>query len=234
MGLGLSGRAVAGFLARRGVSVTAVDVKPAGQLAAGLGDLERLGITLRLGPAEGEDPRAFAGCEVVIASPGVPGAAVPLAGAIAEGLPVLAEVELASRFARGVLIGITGSNGKSTVTALAGRMLKQAGLPAWVCGNIGTPLIEVVEADMALADEQARAVHYVTELSSFQLEGIQTLAPHIAVLLNLSPDHQDRYGSPRDYYAAKARIFMNQRGDDIAIVNWDDAASREVAAHLTP
>ena len=234
MGLGLSGRAVAGFLARRGVAVIAADAKPEGQLAPGLADLERLGVALRLGPADGDSPRAFAGCEVVIASPGVPAAAKPLAWARSERLPVLAEVELASRFVRGVLIGITGSNGKSTVTALAGRMLKQAGLPTWVCGNIGTPLIEVVEADMALADEQARAVHYVTELSSFQLEGIETLAPHIAVLLNLSPDHQDRYASPRDYYAAKARIFMNQIGDDIAIVNWDDGASREVAAHLKP
>jgi UDP-N-acetylmuramoylalanine--D-glutamate ligase len=232
MGLGLSGLAAAGFLARRGVEVIAADAKPRESLGGGLEAIESLGVVLRLG-ADSASADLFAGCEAVVASPGVPPDAPSLAGARAAGVPILAEVELGARFLRGVLIGITGSNGKSTVTALTGSILETAGLVTRVCGNIGTPLVAVVEADLALPEEQARAVHYVVELSSFQLEGIERLSPRIAVLLNLSPDHQDRYERNEDYYAAKARIFKNQRGDDIAIVNWDDDPSRELTERLT-
>ena len=228
MGLGLSGVAAAGFLARRGTRVTAWDDTPADRLSPEAKALAGIGVQMSAGPAR----TAFDGCEAVIASPGVPGTAPALAAARSAGIPILAEVELASRYLRGVLIGITGSNGKSTVTALTGEILKTAGIPTRICGNIGTPLTQVVEADESLPDAQARGVHYVAELSSFQLEGIETLRPHIAVLLNLSPDHQDRYESTEDYYAAKSRIFMNQRGDDIAVVNWDDAASRPHAERL--
>ncbi|HKY33188.1 MAG TPA: UDP-N-acetylmuramoyl-L-alanine--D-glutamate ligase [Candidatus Polarisedimenticolia bacterium] len=230
MGLGLSGCASARFLARRGVQVTAADSKERSGIAEAA-ELESLGVRLVLGADAGRE-QVFAQCEAVVASPGVPPGVPALAGAAAAGVPVLAEVELAFRWLRGVLIGITGSNGKSTVTELTGRILRQAGLPTRVCGNIGTPLIEVVEQDQALAVAEASRVHYVVELSSFQLEGIRTLAPRVAVLLNLSPDHQDRYASPGDYFAAKARLFMNQRGDDIAIINWDDPPSLRLAERL--
>jgi UDP-N-acetylmuramoylalanine--D-glutamate ligase len=229
MGLGLSGVAAAGFLARRGVEVVAADAKGLESLSDEARALALAGVTLRA-PATG--PSVFASCEVVIASPGVPSTASALAEARASGIPIIAEVELAARWLRGVLIGITGSNGKSTVTALVGRILETAGIPARVCGNIGVPLTAVVEQDLALPEEQARRVHYVAELSSFQLEGIERLGPRIAVLLNLSPDHQDRYQKMEDYYAAKARIFMNQAGDDIAIVNWDDSTVIPVAERL--
>ena len=228
MGLGLSGTAAAGYLARRGVSVTAADAKPREALGASADAMDQLGVTLRLGSAAAE-AAAFAGCEVVIASPGVPLSAPPLEGARQAGIPVLAEVELAARALRGVVIGITGSNGKSTVTELTGRMLQAAGLETRVCGNIGTPLVQVVEQDEALEPARAARVHYVVELSSFQLEGIETLAPRVAVLLNLSPDHQDRYDTPAEYYAAKGRIFMSQRADDIAVVNADDPLCLELA-----
>ncbi len=229
MGLGLSGIAASCLLARRGVRVIACDDKPLAQLTGEAAELHRLGVTLRCGTG-GAD--VFKGCDVVIASPGVPASSLQLASARAAGARVMAEVELASRFLSGELIGITGSNGKSTVTALIGEILKTAGIPARVCGNFGTPLTAVAEADLALPPSEARAVRYVVELSSFQLEGIETLRPRIAILLNLSPDHQDRYSSSGDYFAAKARIFMNQMGDDIAIVNWDDAPSRELTERL--
>jgi UDP-N-acetylmuramoylalanine--D-glutamate ligase len=229
MGLGLSGVAAAGFLARRGVQVVAADSKPKELLGDEALGLERLGVALRPGAVA---TSVFEGCEAVIASPGVPAGAGPLAGARAAGIPVLAEVELAARFVRGMIIGITGTNGKSTVTSLIGDILKASGLATRVCGNIGTPMTTVAEADLALPDEEALKVHYVVELSSFQLEGIRLLRPHIALLLNLSPDHQDRYTGTDEYYAAKARIFMNQRGDDVAIVNWDDAGCRQIVERL--
>ena len=229
MGLGLSGIAAAGFLARHGVKVVAADSKPLDHLGDEAAALGKLDVDLRLGAVDG---RVFAGCEVVIASPGVPPGVPPMAAAAAAGTPIMAEIELASRFARGVILGVTGTNGKSTVTALIGAILKAGGLTSWVCGNIGTPFSTVVEADLPLPDAEARKVHYVVELSSFQLEGIVTFRPQVAVLLNVSPDHQDRYTKLQDYYAAKARIFMNQGGDDVAVVNWDDAASHPIAERL--
>jgi UDP-N-acetylmuramoylalanine--D-glutamate ligase len=235
MGLGLSGAAAAGFLSRRGVQVIAADDKPFASLGDEARALAKAGVTLRAGPT---DPHVFSGCEIVVASPGVPPTAPPLAGARAAGIPIIAEVELAAPWLRGVLIGITGSNGKSTVTALTGKILETAGVPIRVCGNIGVPLTSVMERDLDLPEAEARRVHYVTELSSFQLEGIERFSPRVAVLLNLSPDHQDRYERMEDYYAAKTRIFMNQRGDDIAIVNWDDPAvipiAERLAARLCP
>ena len=123
MGLGLSGVAAAGFLARRGVTVIAADAKPAESLGEEARALADLGVALR---AAETSPRVFEGCEVVIASPGVPDSAPPLAGAAAAGIEILAEVELAARYLRGVMVGITGTNGKSTVTALTGEILKTA------------------------------------------------------------------------------------------------------------
>jgi len=238
MGLGLSGCAAAGLLAGRGVEVIALDDRSREELPDRVAGLERGGVVVRAGRDAGAREDAFAGCEVVIASPGVPPKTAPLAGAVQRGIPVLAEVELASRYLRGVLIGITGSNGKSTVTTLTGRMLQEAGLRATVCGNIGTPLAECAEADLALSEEVARGVHYVVELSSFQLEGCDTLRPRVAVLLNLSPDHQDRYARTGDYYTAKGRLFMNQTPDDLAIVNADDPEvmrlARNTAARRFP
>ncbi|HKQ97593.1 MAG TPA: UDP-N-acetylmuramoyl-L-alanine--D-glutamate ligase, partial [Candidatus Polarisedimenticolia bacterium] len=186
--------------------------RPAAELGPETTALRSAGVALETG---GHTQATFTGADLVAVSPGVPLTIAPIAAARRHGVRVVAEVEVASWFLRGTLIGITGSNGKSTTTALAGHLLASAGLDAVACGNLGTPLSSLVATD-----DPKR--HYVVELSSFQLEGIETFRPAIAALLNLSPDHQDRYPTMRDYYDAKARIFMNQGPADHAILNADD------------
>ncbi len=229
MGLGASGVAAAGFLARRGVEVIAADSKPLDSLRREASALRALGVVLKCGE---RNDTVFRDCEIVVTSPGVAGSAAELTAARGSGIRVIAEVELASRYSRGVLIGITGSNGKSTVSAMIGEMLRAAGVTARVCGNFGTPLTAVIETDMSLPQVEAQRVHYVVELSSFQLEGIESMRPRVAVLLNISDDHQDRYDRIESYRDAKARIFVNQHGDDIAILNWDDPSTRTLAERL--
>ncbi len=219
-GLGLSGRAAAELLLAHGVEVLAVDDKPLASLD--LGDLGP-----RLLPHAGSDlPRDLDG---VVVSPGVPPGRPLLAAAAAAGLPVVGEIELAFPSVDGPLAAITGSNGKSTTTALTGAMLAAAGQHVEVCGNIGQPLAAVV-ARPGSALPPGRS--FVVELSSFQLETIVTLAPRAAALLNLAPDHLDRYSGLAAYGAAKQRIFELQRASDVAVLNADDpwVASRTVIA----
>jgi len=210
-GLGLSGRAAARLLLARGAAVLAVDDKPvdAGDLA---GRIE----LLPAGTAE-----LPAGLDAVVVSPGVPLGRPLLAAARRRGLPVLAEVELAFPFLNGPVAAITGSNGKSTTTALAGAMLRAAGFTAEVCGNIGEPLADKV------AGPPGRV--FVVELSSFQIESIVTFKPRAAALLNLSQDHLDRYPSMAEYGAAKKRLFRDMDADGVAVLNADDAGTVDVA-----
>jgi UDP-N-acetylmuramoylalanine--D-glutamate ligase len=216
-GLGLSGRSAVAFLRRRGVAVVAVDARPADALE--LGELADDAEVLVLA---GEEPRALpAGLDGVVLSPGVPGDRPLLLAARAAGLPVIAEVELAFPFLHGPVVGITGSNGKSTTTAMTGHLLRHAGAPVEVCGNIGLPLTEVADG------EPGRT--FVVELSSFQLETTDTFHPRAAALLNLSPDHLDRYPGMEAYAAAKRRIFLRQAGEDIAVLNADDPAVASLA-----
>ena len=211
-GLGLSGRAATSFLRRRGVEVVGVDARPAAQLE--LGPLaDDAGVEVLAG---GEPAVLPAGVDGVVLSPGVPGDRPLLADARSRGIPVVAEVELAFPFLDGPVIGITGSNGKSTTTAMTGHLLKNAGLAAEVCGNIGLPLTEVADG--------APGRTFVVELSSFQLEATDTFRPRAAALLNLSPDHLDRYADMTAYAAAKQRIFRRQQAEDVAVLNADDAA----------
>src|SRR5262245_11767478 len=216
-GAARSGVALTRFLAARGASVTLSDQRQARDLGPDVAALASLGVTFEFGRHE---ETTFAGADLVAVSPGVPMSIPPLAAARRKGVRVVAEVEVASWYLEGTLLGITGSNGKSTTTALAGHILSRAGKNAVACGNLGTPLIET------LADDAPDRL-YVVELSSFQLEGIETFRPRVAVLLNLSPDHQDRYPDTPSYYAAKGRLFMNQTPADHAVLNQDDA---EVAA----
>ncbi|MGD8377224.1 MAG: UDP-N-acetylmuramoyl-L-alanine--D-glutamate ligase, partial [Acidobacteriota bacterium] len=211
-GLGRSGLAVARFLASRGARVHASDVRPVSELEEEAAAIDAMGAGVETG---GHVPERFAESDLVVVSPGVPLAVPALAAARNAGVPIWAEVELAARFLRGPLIGVTGSNGKSTVVSLIAHLLEAAGREAVACGNLGTPLISLVEDD-----RESR--WYVVELSSFQLEGIRSLRPHIAVVTNLTPDHQDRYPSLAEYGEAKARIFRNQDGADHAILNADD------------
>jgi UDP-N-acetylmuramoylalanine--D-glutamate ligase len=204
-GLGLSGRAAARFLLARGAGVVGVDEKPAEKLD--LGDLA--------GRIELAAPSALPeNLDLVVVSPGVPMDRPLLAEARRRGVPLIAEVELAFPFLNGPVVAITGSNGKSTTTAMAGDMARAGGLQAEVCGNIGEPLVDKVEG--------APGRVFVVELSSFQIEGIATFKPKAAALLNLSEDHLDRYGSLQAYADAKRRLFRDQDGADIAVLNADD------------
>ncbi|MEO8502277.1 MAG: UDP-N-acetylmuramoyl-L-alanine--D-glutamate ligase [Acidobacteriota bacterium] len=209
-GLGLSGKAAARFLLRRGVAVVGVDRRPLESL-----DLSDLAGAPGLEVLAGRELETVPpGIDGVVTSPGVPPEKPLLAAAERAGLPVLAEVELAFPFLPGPVVAITGSNGKSTTTALAGALLRAAGHRVEVCGNIGTPLISCVDGP---ADRL-----FVVELSSFQLEGTDTFRPHAAALLNISPDHLDRHGSLDSYAAAKRRLFVRQGTNDVAVLNADD------------
>jgi UDP-N-acetylmuramoylalanine--D-glutamate ligase len=217
VGAARSGVAAARLLARRGAGVTLADLKP--ELPDGLG-LRDLGVALQLGP---HDPKVFAAADLIVLSPGVPLRQPALARAKRAGVPIIGEVELASRLLRGRIVAITGTKGKSTTTTLVGRMLSFAGLKASVAGNIGDPLADTVDAS---TDE---TIH-VVEVSSFQLETTVTFHPWIAVLLNLSADHLDRHANLREYAAAKARVFANQGADDRAVINADDGPAMRLAS----
>jgi UDP-N-acetylmuramoylalanine--D-glutamate ligase len=205
------------LLARRGARVTLADVKPELPEAASLRDL---GVELRLGP---HDPEALAAADLIVLSPGVPFRQPALARARRARVPIIGEVELASRMLRGRIVAITGTKGKSTTTTLVGRMLASAGLQASVAGNIGDPLAAKVDAS-------TDATIHVVEVSSFQLETVVTFRPWIAALLNLSPDHLDRHANLREYAAAKARVFANQGDGDWAVVNADDRPAMRLAS----
>ncbi|HOQ61306.1 MAG TPA: Mur ligase family protein, partial [Vicinamibacterales bacterium] len=194
VGGGASGTAAARLLAERGASVTLTDVRAAidSQVA-----LQAAGVALVLG----SNPAALAaGADLVVLSPGVPITQPAVAAARRAGVPVIGEIELASRWLRGRIVAITGTKGKSTTTALTGRILAEAGYDAPVGGNIGTPLATQV------ASSTPATIH-VVEVSSFQLETTDTFHPWIAALLNLTEDHLDRHASFEEYAAAKARVF---------------------------
>ncbi|MEO8585206.1 MAG: UDP-N-acetylmuramoyl-L-alanine--D-glutamate ligase [Acidobacteriota bacterium] len=213
-GLARSGRAAATALVERGVEVVGTDAKP------DLADLvQRPGLRYVLGA---HPESILDGADLVVVSPGIPLTLPALDAARARAIPVLSEIELASRLLPGVVVGITGTNGKSTTTALAAALLKAAGHVAIACGNTGTPWISFATKAGANGNGTVPKT-WVVELSSFQLEGIRRFAPDVAVHLNLTPDHLDRYRSMDDYGAAKARIFENQRDAQVAVLNADDA-----------
>lgn len=219
VGLARTGIATALFCAERGARVTATEARPEAEIAEAAAKLRAAGVSLELG---GHHPETFVRQDLIVPSPGVPPTLPPLAAARAIGVPVWSEIELAWRFLRGRLICITGSNGKTTTTALIGHILETAGLPVQVAGNIGTPLISRV-------DLSSDAGFTVVEASSFQLESISAFRPDIAVLLNVTPDHLDRHGSIEIYGKTKARMFENQTADDAAIINAEDAVAPQYA-----
>jgi UDP-N-acetylmuramoylalanine--D-glutamate ligase len=220
VGLGRSGVAAARLLLARGARVIANDRRTEAELGPDVLALAAEGATLALG---GHDPKLFTGVDRIVISPGVPDLPA-LQAAERAGVPIASEIELASWFLRGTLVGITGTNGKSTVTTLVGAMCKRAGRPTFVGGNLGTPLVDAVGTEAA---EPGGCV--VVELSSFQLERVERLRVHAAALLNVTDDHLDRYASFEAYAQAKAAIFRNQTPADAAVVPSGDALCERLA-----
>jgi UDP-N-acetylmuramoylalanine--D-glutamate ligase len=226
-GLGLSGRAASRLLLARGVAVAAVDDRPdaapfdlAAESRFRLLDGAAAGRLAAAGErAHGED--AWSGIDGVVVSPGVPPDRPVLAAARRRGLPVLAEVELAFPFVNGPVAAITGTNGKSTTTALTGALLAAGGRAVEVCGNIGEPLSGRVDGPPGRT--------FVVELSSFQIDGLDTFRPGAAAWLNLTEDHLDRYRDLAAYAASKRRLFRRQKAGDVAVLNADDPLTRALA-----
>ena len=216
MGAARSGLAAAELLAKRGARVTLSETRAEITNAE---PLERLGVELELG---GHHTDTFTGADLIVMSPGVPPVQPALAAARAAGVPVIGELELASRWLRGRIVAITGTKGKSTTTELTGRILEASGFKVTVGGNIGAPLS--AQVDGSTAD-----MMHVVEASSFQLEQIEMFHPWIAVMLNFSPDHLDRHPTVEAYGAAKARVFENQTAEDWKVINADDPAVLDLA-----
>src|SRR6202451_1488961 len=219
VGLGKAGVASALFLKAQGARVTVADTKSGDELHNEIPTLLDHGIAVETG---GHGERTFRGQDLIVVSPGVPVEAPALVQARNLGEPVIGEIELAARFLPGPIIAITGSNGKTTTITLVGEIMTAGGFSALVGGNIGTPAISLVEG------AKPETV-IVLEVSSFQLETIQTFRPKVAVVLNVTPDHLDRHRTFEAYVNAKARMFENQSGEDFAVLNEDDPTCVEMA-----
>jgi UDP-N-acetylmuramoylalanine--D-glutamate ligase len=223
IGAARSGIAAAKFLLGQGATVALSDRKPLDQWSPEALALKESGVGLLPG-----DPPGWLldRIELVVVSPGVPANSIPIRYAERAGAEVIGEVELAARYLKGRIVAITGSNGKTTTTSLIGELLRDAGLPhVQVGGNIGKPLISMI-------DDSRDDGWTVAELSSFQLETTRTFRPSIAIVLNVTPNHMDRYETFNDYAAAKHRIFMNQTADDVAVLNADDGTVASWASGL--
>lgn len=212
VGLAKTGVACASFLASKGAQVTVTDMRNETQLAGPLAELARFDIKREL---ERHDQATFLASDLIVLSPGVPMDLPQLLVAKQAGIEIVSEIELASRFIDAPLAAITGTNGKTTTTSLLGAIFKHNGYHTFVGGNIGNPLIGVVESHQ-IVDQ------VVAEISSFQLEWITSFRPTVAALLNLSEDHLDRYPGYQDYIDTKLRVFENQTEDDFAVLNRDD------------
>ncbi|GAW92146.1 UDP-N-acetylmuramoyl-L-alanine--D-glutamate ligase [Calderihabitans maritimus] len=220
IGMGHSGLAAARVLHEEGAQITLTDIKRKEELVQAIQSIEDLPVRLELGAYPEVN---MENTDVVIISPGVPLSIAPVQQARASRIPVWSEIEAAYRFLEGPVVAITGTNGKTTTTALVGEMFKDAGRPVLVAGNIGIPLIR--EARSTNSDTVI-----VVEASSFQLETIDRFRPRVAVILNITPDHLDRHLTLEKYIQAKARIFENQSSSDFTILNYDDERVRSLAS----
>jgi UDP-N-acetylmuramoylalanine--D-glutamate ligase len=212
VGLGKSGLAAALFLRRQGAQVTVSDIRSAESLAKEIPALLEEGIMVEAG---GHGLLTFRRQDLIVVSPGVPLDTPELMQARNFGRPIIGELELAARFLKGRIMAITGSNGKTTTTVLAGEILKEAGYPTLVAGNIGVPVVGLIA-------ESNDETWSVLEVSSFQLESTEQFHPAIAVILNITPDHLDRHGTFENYAMAKERIFLRQHENDFLVLNSDD------------
>ncbi|MBN2468312.1 MAG: UDP-N-acetylmuramoyl-L-alanine--D-glutamate ligase [Deltaproteobacteria bacterium] len=222
IGFAKTGRSLTRFLLRHQAAVMVNDIKVREQFNEDLSALEREGVTFVLGRHPHDISRQ---ADLILISPGVDPNLAALTEARKQRVPIISEIELACRFIDVPIIAVTGTNGKTTTTSLIADMLRRSGFSVFMGGNIGIPLITFVY-------DRLQADYVVAELSSFQLETIDAFRPHVAVLLNITQDHLDRYATFGDYCAAKFRIFMNQRADDFAVINSDDARCSGVIAKL--
>lgn len=216
VGLGSSGFSAAVFLISRGASVIATDVR-AEDLIEGAGELKEAGATVEAGR---HDVGSFLGADLIVLSPGVPPSVAPIRAAIEKGVEVVSDIELFSRFTSVPIVAITGTNGKSTTTVLLAEVLRLAGCEAFVGGNIGRPALDYFQ-EYKDAEEPDYAV---LEVSSYHLEQVGGFRPKVAVLLNITEDHLDRYDGFDDYARTKFRIFKEQGASDFAVVNIADEA----------
>ena len=222
VGLGRSGVAASRLLIRNGANVTATDSSSFDNLSAGAKGLHSMGVKIE---ANEHRVESFISADLIVLSPGVPKDIRPLTQAKERGIRIISEIELACRFADAPVIAITGSNGKSTTTTLIGEIIRAKGDKVFVGGNIGTPL-----CDYVLSGGGADCI--VAEISSFQLGTIEDFRPKMSVLLNISPDHLDRYHDMKEYTEAKFRIFENQGEGDFTIINGDESWSSEVLPRI--
>jgi UDP-N-acetylmuramoylalanine--D-glutamate ligase len=220
VGLGKSGLSAAMFLRAQGARVTVSDTRSAVALANEIPALLDAGIMVESG---GHGLLTFRRQDLIVVSPGVPMDTPEVKQAKAFGLIVIGELELASRYLKGRVVAVTGSNGKTTTTSLLGKIFQDAGLPTEVGGNIGRPVIDLIA-------ESNSETTSVLEVSSFQLETVEEFHPRIAVVLNITPDHLDRHGSFENYAATKARITERQEEGDFLVLNAEDKATQMVAA----
>lgn len=227
VGLGRTGLALCRHLSKHGAVLRATDTRPETELGEAAKELRSLGIELALG---GHPEAWFTQADAVVLSPGVPPSQPAIAKARAAGIHVMGEIEIASRLLpEGRLIAVTGTNGKSTTVTLIARMLEAAGKRVVLCGNVGNAFLGAVdehEKDMENID------WWVVEVSSYQLETIESFRPRIAALMNVTADHSDRYASMADYRKTKERIFENQQAGDTAIVNADEEQTQELSKRL--
>ncbi len=223
VGLGKSGLAAALFLRHKGAQVTVSDVRSAEALARDIPALLEEGIMVEAG---GHGLLTFRRQDLIVVSPGVPLDTPELVQVKDFGLPIIGEMELAARFLKGKMLAITGSNGKTTTTALVGEILEMGGLPKLVGGNIGVPVIELVE-------QSNDNTWSVVEVSSFQLESTIEFHPKIAVILNITPDHLDRHATFENYARAKERIFAAMDEHDCVVLNADNSPTVDAAARTS-
>jgi UDP-N-acetylmuramoylalanine--D-glutamate ligase len=222
IGLAKSGIASAKLFHDFGVNVMVNDRKERDQCPEAE-ELEAMGISVVYGshPTNLIHP----GVSLVVKNPGIPYSTSPIQKALDLGIEIVSEVEVAFQISHTPIIGITGSNGKTTVTTWIGKLLEKVGMSPVIAGNIGVPLCEVVQ-------QLTARNHLVVELSSFQLKGTVNFRPKVALLLNITPTHLDYHGSVEDYVSSKAKLFDNQTFEDIAVINWDDSVCQSLIPHI--
>jgi UDP-N-acetylmuramoylalanine--D-glutamate ligase len=222
VGLGISGIAAARFAKQKGAFVTVTDMAGEKELGVHAAMAHKLGVIMELGK---HDIKTFERADLIVLSPGVPHTILPIQRAMAKGVPIVGEFELAARYIREPVIAVSGTNGKTTTTTLLGSMLENSGVKVFVGGNIGNPLIDY-------ADKTGTADIVVAEVSSFQLDTIHTFRPRVGVLLNITDDHLDRYPDFKSYAQSKGRLFENQQHSDSAVLNGSDPIISSVTKDL--